>query len=155
MANKIEPEIDFMKGNALIHSKALKYKKDENGNIVETTKPNVKKFETSLKNELKELLKNINIFPIKDKVLMTITHGLHSEQEYEKLDLDNRAKTICDALEDAVYVNDNQVEVLICNKIFLKNTSESYFRFTVKIIDKKVETLMNKTLDSFRHSKQI
>ena len=154
MFQKIEPEIDFMKGNVLVPSKALKYKKDKEGNIIDTTKPNVKKFEESLKKELRDLLKDIDIFPIKKNIVMTITHGLHSKKEYKNLDLDNRAKTICDALEGAVYQNDNQVNVLLCNKIFLKNTSESYFRFTVKSIDKKVNDYIQEVFNSFRHSKQ-
>lgn len=153
MTKKIEPEIDFMQGNALVPSKALKYKTDKNGKVVDTTKPHVKEFEESLKKELRGLLKDIDIFPTKESVVMTITHGLNSEKEYKKLDLDNRAKTICDALKDAIYQDDNQVNVLLCNKIFLKNTSESYFRFTVKIIDRKVDDYIQKVFDSLRHSK--
>lgn len=142
----LEPEIVHMEGNALVPAKAVCYKKKENGDVVETVKPRTHEFENSLKEKMKKELEGVSLFPTKEYVFLSITYGLHSSNEYKKLDLDNRAKTILDALKGVVYEDDMQVKVLVTDKIFLENTPESYYRFSIKILDKKTEKLLYKHL---------
>jgi hypothetical protein len=77
---------------------------------------------------------------------VSITYGLHSSKDFEELDLDNRTKTILDALKDVVYLDDRQVKIVLADKIFLEHKMESYFVFSVKILNRKSEKLMNKHL---------
>ena len=142
----LEPEIVYMAGNALVPAKAVCYKKDSDGKVEETIKPRTHEFENGLKKKMREELSGVSLFPTKEYVFLSITYGLHSSREYKNLDLDNRAKTILDALKGAVYEDDRQVKVLLTDKLFLENTPESYFRFSVKILDKKTEKLLYKHL---------
>jgi Holliday junction resolvase RusA-like endonuclease len=150
MLKNFQPEIDFIKGGALVPSKELAYKTNSDGQVVEKVKPLVKEFEKSLNQEFAKLLENGKAFPTEEKVFLFITHGLNSQKVYKNFDLDNKAKTICDALKKAVYIDDSQIDVLLCNKSFLKNTSESFFRITVKILDEKTRFFLEKRMDSFR-----
>src|SRR3989338_5988397 len=131
----LEPEIVHMAGNTLVPAKAVTYKKAEDGKVTETIKPKTHEFENGLKEKMKHALKGVSLFPTKEHVFVSITHGLHSSNEYKNLDLDNRAKTILDALKGVVYDDDKQVRVLLTDKIFLENTPESYCRFSVKILN--------------------
>jgi len=142
----LEPEIVHMEGNALVPAKAVCYKKDANGGITETIKPRTHEFENELKEKIKKELTGVSIFPTKEYVFLSITYGLNSSSEYKKLDLDNRAKTILDALKGVVYEDDMQVKVLLTDKLFLEHTSESYYKFSVKILDKKTESQLYKHL---------
>jgi len=142
----LEPEIVFMQGDALVPAKAVCYKKGEDGSITERIKPKTHEFENYLKEELKKELEGISLFPTQKYVFIIITYGLNSSNEYKSLDLDNRAKTILDALKGVVYDDDMQVKVLVTDKIFLENSSESFYRFSVKILDKKTEKLLYKHL---------
>ena len=142
----LQPEIVHIEGNTLVPAKAVCYKKEDDGSITERTKPRTHQFENGLKEKMKEELKGVSIFPTSKYIFLSITYGLNSSNEYKKLDLDNRAKTILDALKGAVYEDDMQVKVLLTDKIFLENKPESYYQFSVKILDKKSEKLLYKHL---------
>ncbi len=142
----LEPEIIHMEGDALVPAKAVSYKTNESGHIVETIKPRTHEFENSLNKKMKKELEGVTLFPTKEYVFLSITYGLNSKNEYKTLDLDNRAKTILDALKGVVYEDDRQVRVLLTDKVFLENSSESYYRFSVKILDNKTEESLRKHL---------
>lgn len=141
----LEPEIVHMEGNALVPAKAVRYK-EEYDSVVERIKPRTHAFENDLKEKMREELKGVSLFPTKKYVFVSIIYGLNSSNEYKKLDLDNRAKTILDALKGVVYLDDAQVKVLLTDKIFLENKPESYYQFSIKILDKKTEKLLYKHL---------
>jgi len=137
--SKIKPEIVYLSGNVLVPSKALSYKLDSiTKKPIEKIKPRTHKFENELKEDLKIELKGIKIFPTKNEVFVSILHGINSEKQYAKCDLDNRAKTILDALKNVVYFDDSQVKILWTEKEFLKNAQESFYRISVKILDKNI-----------------
>lgn len=142
----LEPDVIYMEGDALVPAKAVCYKEDENGNFTERIKPRTHEFENTLKNRLKKELANESLFPTKDYVFLSITYGLNSISEYKRLDLDNRAKTILDALKGVIYEDDMQVKVLLTDKIFLENQQENYYTFSVKILKKKTEKQLYKHL---------
>ena len=143
---ELKPEIEHMEGNALVPAKAVCYVTGSDGTIVEVIKPRTHKFENDLKEKMRNELSGISLFPTKKYVFLSVTYGLNSSNEYKILDLDNRAKTILDALKGVVYEDDRQVKVLLTDKIFLKNTPESYYYFSVKILDSKTEKLLYKHL---------
>ncbi|MEJ0054067.1 MAG: RusA family crossover junction endodeoxyribonuclease [bacterium] len=145
----LKPEIVHIEGNALVPAKAVSYVLDANGKIVETVKPRTHAFENELKAKMRSELKGISLFPTKNKVFVSIICGLNSSHEYENLDLDNRVKTILDALKEVVYEDDKQVKVLLADKIFLKHKPESYFQFSIKVLDEKTERLL------YRHLSKI
>jgi len=142
----LEPEIIHMEGNDLVPAKAVCYKKLEDGTVEERVKPRTHNFENELKDKMRSELSGISMFPTDKYVFISITYGLNSSNEYKKLDLDNRAKTMLDALKGVVYNDDMQVKVLLTDKIFLENKPESYYQFSVKILDKKTEKLLYKHL---------
>lgn len=146
----LEPEIIFMEGNALVPAKAVCYKRDSDGNVIEVIKPRTHNFENQLKNKIKNQLIGISMFPTQKEVFVSIRYGVNSEIEYNSLDLDNRAKTILDALKDVVYEDDKQVKLLVTDKFFLKNTKDCYYTFSVKILTPKVEGLLQKNLAKVR-----
>ena len=55
-----------------------------------------------------------------------------------------------DALKGVVYEDDRQVKILLTDKIFLKNSSESHFIFSVKILNTKIEGDLQKQLEILR-----
>ena len=98
----------------------------------------------NLKNRLKEEitsdLKKDNRFPTKKPVFVSVVHGLHSKRGFQECDLDNRAKTVLDALKGVVYDDDTQVHKLWTQKTFLKQEEESYYRIAIKILGSTVTT---------------
>lgn len=132
---KLKPEIVYLKGDAIVPAKDLSWKVDPaNNKIVEKVRPKTHEFENSLKEDIKNELKGVSKFPTKKEVIIVLSHGFHSQKEYQNCDLDNRAKTVLDALKGPVYIDDSQVSILITYKDFLKNSQESYYRFSVKIL---------------------
>src|SRR6185436_18035522 len=104
----LEPEIIHMEGNDLVPAKAVCYKKLEDGTVEERVKPRTHNFENELKDKMRSELSGISMFPTDKYVFISITYGLNSSNEYKKLDLDNRAKTMLDALKGVVYNDDMQ-----------------------------------------------
>ena len=128
-----------MHGNALVPAKALCYKKnEETGEIIERIKPRTHKFENGLKDDLKKELDGVGIFPTKKEVLVSIIHGVHNKKAYSEIDLDNRAKSVLDALKGVVYFDDSQVKILWTDKRFLQKEQESYFQIAIKILSEKI-----------------
>ena len=80
----------------------------------------------------------MNRFPTKKPVFVSIVHGLHSERGFQDCDLDNRAKTILDALKGVIYDDDAQVHLLWTQKSFLKKEAESYYRVAIKMLGRGV-----------------
>jgi len=147
--NKIKPEIIYLSGNALIPPKAFSYKLDSaTKKPIEKIKPRTHKFENELNKDLKKELTGIKIFPTKNEVFVSILHGINSEKQYLKCDLDNRAKTILDALKKVVYLDDSQVKILWTEKEFLKNAQENFYRISVKILD---ENIIRKISSNIKH----
>lgn len=133
---RINPEINYLVGNIIVPAKALTYKIDEQTHeILETIKPRTHEFENRLKSDLQKELDGVKQFPTKKEVFVSIIHGMHAEKEYKTCDLDNRAKTILDAMKGPVYIDDSQVKLLWTEKKFLKGEEQSYYRISVKILD--------------------
>lgn len=59
--------------------------------------------------------KNINKFHVKEKILLYLS--FHIKDYFNSIDCDNLSKSIMDALEGILYVNDSQINVLIAEKI--------------------------------------
>ena len=144
--HRLQPEITHTEGNSIVPAKAVGYTRDVDGNIVEVIKHHTHQFENQLKGKMKSELEHLPSFPTKEEVFVSISHGLHAAHEYRDFDLDNRAKTILDALKDAVYEDDKQVKVLLTDKMFLKDQQESYYKISVKILDRKAESMLDKHL---------
>ena len=113
------------------------YENKETGQIVLRQKPRTHHFENALKKKIVKDLRNDDRFPTKKPVFVSIVHGLHSERGFQDCDLDNRAKTILDALKGVVYDDDTQVHKLWTQKRFLQKEAESYYRVAIKILDSK------------------
>ena len=127
------------KDNGEVPPKTLAYRVDtETGQIILKQKPRTHQFENALKNRVAEELCDDKRFPTKKPVFVSIVHGLHSERGFQDCDLDNRAKTILDALKGVIYDDDTQVHILWTQKMFLKNETESYYRVAIKVLDSKV-----------------
>jgi Holliday junction resolvase RusA-like endonuclease len=77
--------------------------------ILKPISNNVRQF----RKEMKDALTGFPIFnkPYKGDVLISLEVGL-TEQEYASRDIDNMMKTLLDALENIVYLDDKQVVVL-------------------------------------------
>ncbi len=135
MLTVLNPEIVYVRGNATVPAKALTYKIDPDGHPIETIRPRTHEFENELKADLKKELAGVISFPTDKEILISIIHGVHSKEEYKRHDLDNRSKTILDALKEVVYIDDSQVSVLWSCKQFLEKEQESYFRLAIKLLD--------------------
>jgi Holliday junction resolvase RusA-like endonuclease len=149
MAGRREFKADlvFLSGNALVPAKALQYKVDKTtGEVVERTRPQTHHFENQLREELRKQLSGVKLFPTKKPVFVSVIHGIHSETEYRRFDLDNRVKTILDAMKGAVYLDDSQVRMLWTHKAFLKNSQESFYRISVKILNKRLASKIVNTV---------
>ena len=110
----IKPELVYQKqgDDGIVPSKTFSYKKiAETGEIVPLP-PKTHRFENVLKREIGRYFGSDDRFPTKKPVFVSIVHGLHSEQGFQDCDLDNRAKTILDALKGVVYDDDTQVHQL-------------------------------------------
>ena len=138
----IQPDyvlVKFGKDNGEVPPKTLSYYEDEEtGQIVVKQKPRTHQFENALKQEVAEGLRADKRFPTTKPVFVSIVHGLHSGRGFQDCDLDNRAKTILDALKHVVYDDDTQVCMLWTQKRFLKNETESYYRVAIKMLDSKM-----------------
>tara|TARA_Y100000310_G_C20599158_1_gene772082 strand:- start:714 stop:1169 length:456 start_codon:yes stop_codon:yes gene_type:complete len=134
-SKKVKPEIIYLHGDALVPAKSLSYKKDPKTGETKAVPAKTHKFENELKADLAKELKNIERFPTKEDVFVSIIYGFHSKKEFKRCDLDNRAKTILDALEGPVYDNDSQVRMLWTHKAYLDDKQESFYRISVKILD--------------------
>jgi Holliday junction resolvase RusA-like endonuclease len=138
----IKPEILYLKGNVQVPSKTLTYKEDSHGEKVVAEKASTHQFENDLRKDIKGELENIKLFPTEKPVFVSITHGLNSKKRYNSYDLDNKAKTILDALKGVVYKDDSQVEYLWTDKELLADHSENYLRIAVKILNSKLSMQM-------------
>jgi Holliday junction resolvase RusA-like endonuclease len=148
----LEPELTHLEGNVLVPAKALSYKMASDGSVAEVIKPRTHKFENDLKAKLKAQFQKqkVTTFPTKKPIFVSIRYGLHSKNEFEALDLDNRAKTILDALKGVVCEDDCQVKILLTDKVFLEKNSESYFLLSVKILNNNVEKILEKRMAKLR-----
>ena len=141
---KLKPEVIYLHGDSIVPAKDLSWKRDSRtGKIIEKVRPNTHKFENILKQDIKNELKDVDQFPTDKEIFIILSYGLHSSHEYKKHDLDNRAKTILDALKGPVYSDDSQVKILFTYKELLDNSQESYYRFSIKILNK---TISNKII---------
>ncbi len=148
ISNKIKPEIVYLRGNVLVPAKSLSYKKDPKTGETKPIPAKTHKFENELKKDIAKELESVDKFPTKKKVFVSIIYGFHSKKEFEKCDLDNRAKTILDALEGPVYINDNQVKMIWSHKNLLNNNEESFYRLSVKILDASIERKLIKEINN-------
>lgn len=149
--NTFRPDFIYTEGDALVPSKALKYKTDPvTKKIIEKSSPRSRDFENSLRDFLQDRLKDENIFPTKKEVFIIITHDLHGNKCYREFDLDNRAKLILDALKGPVYKDDSQVKVLWTYKHYIRKSQESYYSFIVKFLDKSQEEIISSMQQLYR-----
>ena len=134
----LQPDYVYLGGGERggeIPPKTLAYDQDpETGRLIVKQKPRTHRFENTLKKEITEDLRTDKRFPTKRPMFVSIVHGLHSERGFQDCDLDNRAKTILDALKDVIYDDDAQVHALWTRKLFLQKEEEGYYRIAVKII---------------------
>ena len=121
--------------DAVIPSKTFSYKRDPGTGKVVLALPRTHEFEDALKKDIAYNLRSDSRFPTKNPFFVSIAHGLHSERVFNDCDLDNRAKTVLDALKGVVYDDDRQVHMLWTQKIFLLSEEESYYRITIKMLD--------------------
>lgn len=144
------PELTSTQFDQSVPSKAPSYKEDAvTGFAIVKKRPATQKFEKDLKTQVNRAVQENNksaIFPTQKEVLLLMELGLSAKTDYNETDLDNRAKTICDALKGVIYQDDNQISVLICRKHIVKN---KYFKITIKIIDEKSHQPINDILDIF------
>ena len=131
----LHPELIHVTGG-FVPSKNVNYKMDKDGNVLSFfDRPKALGFERALRAELKKALTVAadQTFPTKEEVHVGITFALHSEKDYPQGDIDNKAKTILDALKGPVYIDDHQVKILYVKK--MKTTKEEdWCLFAVKIL---------------------
>jgi len=150
-SKKVRPEIIYVHGDAVVPAKDLSYKKDDQtGEVVEKVRPNTHKFENDLKKDLEKELIDIKKFPTSNEVMVTLNCGFNSKSKYNNCDLDNTSKTILDALKGPIYADDSQVKILLTHKEYFENAQESYFRFTVKILNKSLSKLIFEDLNKYQ-----
>lgn len=129
-------DFSYRKSGEVTPAKALAYRIDPvTHQIIEVIKPRTHEFENILRATFKELLKQNKKFPTNKDVFVLIEHGLHAVHDFEACDVDNRAKTILDALKSAVYQDDRQVSVLWTCKKFLRYQQESYFAISICVLN--------------------
>ena len=137
----IQPDYVYVKfgKNDIIPSKTLSYKTHTITGKVVLTKPKTHQFENDLRRGISKDLQERGEFPTKKEVFISITHNLHAKRVYNSCDLDNRAKTILDALKGVIYDDDNQVKMLWTQKYFSKEDQISSYRISVKILTPAAE----------------
>ena len=141
----IQPDYVYVKfgKNDIIPSKTLSYKTHTVTGEVVLVKAKTHQFENEMKREISKGLKKVsNKFPTKEEVFISITHNLHSRRIYNSCDLDNRAKTVLDALKGVIYDDDNQVKILWTQKRFSKEDQISSYRISVKILAPTAERVV-------------
>lgn len=144
---ELKPDLVFLSGNALVPAKALQYKVDETtGKPIDITRPRTHHFENQLREDLRKLVSGVKLFPTKKPVFVSVIHAINSETEYKRFDLDNRVKTILDAMIGVVYLDDSQVRMLWTHKVFLKNSAEFFYRISVKILNKRLASKIVNTV---------
>lgn len=152
--NKLEPELVYMAGSSTVPAKALEYKKDPTtNNIKEIITPRTHEFENALKKDLIKELKEVDLFPTDKEVFIVVSHGFRGKKEHNKCDLDNRAKTILDALKGPVYKDDSQVKILWTYKELAVTWDDNYFSFLVKILDNPFAESFIKSIKELYKSK--
>ena len=107
----IEPDMVYKKegkSDGVVPSKTISYKKDDKTGGIILQRPKTHVFENALKKEVAKYLSADSQFPTKNPVFVSVVHGLHSERGFKDCDLDNRAKTILDALKGVIYEDDTQ-----------------------------------------------
>lgn len=90
-------------------------------------------YERRLRGDLSARVEGVDIFPTDKEVQVAITFGLGTEAEYLKGDIDNKAKTILDAMVGPVYEDDLLVRKLEIEKI--RTDGQSWCLFAAKIIE--------------------
>lgn len=154
----LKPDLEYFQGDTLVPSKAVQYKKEpKTGEVIEIISPRTRQFENDLRKYLASKLNIQSGFPIKKKkqLLVIITHGFRSKKEYKKCDLDNRAKTLLDAMCGPVYFDDNQVKYLLTDKMLFSRKStlhSSFFRIAISSIDYKKSARLRYLLSSWSRS---
>ena len=144
---KLKAELIYTKYDSIVPAKAFAYKKDPvTQETIELIKPRTHKFENSLKEELSKQLDDSSIFPVSEEILVSIILGLHAEKEYQTCDLDNRIKTILDALKSVIYIDDRQVKMIWSEKVFLRSENNSFFQIKIKILNDKIINQIKKYL---------
>ena len=133
----IKPEVVYEKqgDDGVVPSKTFSYKRDDETGEVIPVPPKTHQFENVLKREIGNYFGSNSRFPTKKPVFVSIVHGLHSKRGFKDCDLDNRAKTILDALKGVIYDDDTQVHILWTQKLFLESEEESYYHIAVKLLD--------------------
>ena len=147
----ISPDFVYMKEgkNAVIPSKTSSYKRNPvTGEVVLMT-AKTHQFENNLRREISIDLMEVEKFPTKKEVFISVTHNLHSKRAHDSCDLDNRAKTVLDALKGVIYDDDNRVKILLTQKHFLKRDQVSSYHISVTILAPAAEKVIDTIVQSF------
>jgi len=128
----LNPELVHVNGG-FVPSKSLNYKTDKAGNITRTwDRIGVQNFERKLRADLKSAIAGVSLFPSQKEVHVALTFGM-PPHKYTQGDLDNKAKTILDAMKGPIYPDDCQVKILYVNKIRTE-PEEEWFLIAVKLL---------------------
>lgn len=128
----LNPELVHVIG-AFVPSNQINYKTDEQGNVLSFLfRKGVTDFKHSLRDELIKQLEDVDMFPTQQEVHVAITFGIPASQ-YTSGDIDNKSKTILDAMKGPVYLDDCQVQTLWADKKVTED-DEDWCLIAVKIL---------------------
>lgn len=129
----LDPEIVMLDGE-FVPSKNINYKTEVDGSIDKWGfKTGALAYERAKRKEMLEELKGVKEFPTSQEVHVAITFGMPTQKKYDEADIDNKAKTLLDAMVGPVYKDDRQVKVLWINKA-LEPDGEDWCLLSVKIL---------------------
>ncbi len=129
----LNPEVVLLDGE-WVPSKNINYKTEHDGTATKVWfKDHVLSYERKKRKELEEELSGLDIFPTEKEVHVAISFGL-SSKKYTEGDVDNKAKTILDAMIGPVYADDMQVKKLWVDKQ-LTPDEQDWCLLSIKILD--------------------
>lgn len=131
------PEFVYAEGTE-VPSKNLNYKLERDSkDLLEPVrawyKQKVRSYEARLRSDIGKEVIGSTDFPTFQEVHIGITFGVHDQTRYKEIDIDNRTKTILDAMVGPIYEDDCQVKKLSVEKK-LTDTETDWCLFAVKIL---------------------
>lgn len=125
--------IDFQTGiGAIIPSTQEAFHRDFDGQERIKEKASLITFRETLGTKLDDDLKDSEHFPTSNEVFIFIVQYFASENEYNRRDIDNIAKTVLDVLKGKLYRDDSQVKTMLIGKKIEERIPQNFAYIAIK-----------------------